>query len=163
MFEEVRNVMERQQRLLALDEQLVTALFAPAVNAHAVDYDVAGESRNQPKASHSTDALIEQLLPLSEFYQEINAPLSAAIWGIGNSVSYMRRQRSLVSILFETKRASHRTFIAVKGLLATAAIQFSDGTASTVVTSNAMQNLSAYQAITEQAIRNLTSSNAREA
>ena len=100
--------------------------------------------------------MIAQLLPLSEFYEGINPPLSSALWGIWNSVRHFRGQRSLLSILFERKTSKANAFVALRALAATAAIQFSDGTAYIVVTSDAPNNLAAYERYAEETIQNLS-------
>ena len=92
-----------------------------------------------------------------EFYQRINLPLSAALWGIWNSVRYFRRLRSFLSIVFERKASNEKAFVTVRALAAAAAIQFSDETASAVVTSDALDHLAAYERYAEETIRNLSS------
>lgn len=153
MLDDFKKTIENQKVLQSLDERLLKALFAPAVNAGVFEFD--GMPWEAPANRERADALIDQLLPLSEFYQQNNPPLSAAIWGIWNAVRYLRRQRSLLSILTESKKKDEETFVAVRALVATAAIQFADGTASTMVTSDAMNNLATYRKCAEEAIRNI--------
>jgi hypothetical protein len=65
--------------------------------------------------SCSADDLIALLLPLSEYYQEINPPLSTALWGIWNASRSFRRQRSVLSMLFERKRKDVSVFAEIRG------------------------------------------------
>lgn len=154
MFDDIKRDLENARALLALDEQVVDALFTPATEAGVFKF--AGSPWRDPANRHRTDAFIDQLLPLSEFYQEVNPPLSAAILGVWNAVTYLRRQRSLRAILRASKKTNEDLFAGVRGLIATAAIQFSDGNASTVVTSDAMSNLETYRKYVEKAIHNLS-------
>jgi len=157
MFEKLKRNIESAKVLEALDEQLVNALFAPAEKEGVFEF--ADASWRDPANKYRADSFLDQMLPLSEFYQEANPPLSAALWGIWNAVRYLRRQRSFLSTLGESKKTHDKVFVAVRALVATAAVQFSDGTASTVVTSDAMSNISSYRNEVENAIRNLTSLN----
>ncbi len=161
MSDSLKKIIQQQMVLQRLDERLLIALFAPAVREGIFDLDDLSWQRSE--RSQDADKLIAQLLPLSEFYQQINPPLSAALWGIWNSVRYFRRLRSLLSILFERKVSNEKAFVTVRALAAAAAIQFSDGTAPTVVTSDALNNLAAYERYVEETIRNLSSLAARAA
>ena len=154
MFEEFKRTIETARVLDTLDEQVVSSLFAPAARAGV--FLSTGMPWQDPANKYRADVFIRQLLPLSEFYQEINPPLSAALWGIWNAVTYFRRQRSLSSIVSRSKKTNAQIFSGVRALVATAAVQFSDGTASTVETSDAMTNLSSYKKHVEKAIRNLS-------
>jgi hypothetical protein len=155
----LKKIIQQQMVLQRLDERLLIALFAPAVREGIFDLDDLSWQRSE--RSQDADKLIAQLLPLSEFYQQINPPLSAALWGIWNSVRYFRRLRSFLSIVFERKASNEKAFVTVRALAAAAAIQFSDGTAPTVVTSDALNNLAAYERYVEETIRNLSSLAAR--
>lgn len=155
MLDDVKAKIQTAKSILDLDERLVSAVFEPAVKDNV--WMLTDLPWKNPGNKDRADRLIEQLLPLSEYYQSSNPTLSAAIWGIWNSVNYFRRQRSIFSILFESKMKSEKLFIVIRGLVATAAIQFCDTTATTVVTSNAMENFSEYERIAEAAIQKLTS------
>ncbi|MFZ5760480.1 MAG: hypothetical protein ACOY32_12755 [Thermodesulfobacteriota bacterium] len=154
MFDEIKRTVENARILDGLNEQLVNALFAPAEKAGIFAF--SSKQWKNPSSKYKADYLLDQILPLSEFYQEINPPLSAALWGIWNTVRYLRSQRSLFSILGESKKTNDQMFFAIRALIATAAVQFSDGTAFTVATSDAMSNISDYKKNAEQAISNLS-------
>jgi len=155
MLDDVKAKIKTANSILILDERLVSAVFEPAVKDNV--WMLTDLPWKNPDNKDRADSLIEQLLPLSEYYQSSNPSLSAAIWGIWNSVYYFRRQRSIFSILFEGKKKREKLFIDIRGLVATAAIQFCDSTATTVVTSNAMKNFSEYERVAEAAIQKLTS------
>ena len=155
MSDSLKKIIQQQMVLQRLDERLLIALFAPAVREGIFDLDDLSWQRSE--RSQDADKLIAQLLPLSEFYQRINPPLSAALWGIWNSVRYFRRLRSFLSIVFERKASNEKAFVTVRALAAAAAIQFSDETASAVVTSDALDHLAAYERYAEETIRNLSS------
>jgi hypothetical protein len=149
-----RTIIENARVRAALDEQLVDALFAPAVKLGLFEF--AGLTWRNPASKWRAESLINDLLPLSEFYADINAPLSAALWGIWNTTRYLRRERSLFAILFESRKKDEQAFIGVHALAATAALQFADGTAFTVTTSDAMNNIAAYRKHAEKAIHHLS-------
>lgn len=155
MFDDFNAKIQTAKSILDLDERLVSAVFEPAVKDNV--WMLTDLPWKNPGDKDRADRLIEQLLPLSEYYQSTNPTLSAAIWAIWNSVNYFRRQRSIFSILFENKKKSEKLFVDIRGLVATAAIQFCDTTAATVVTSNAMENFSEYERIAEAAIQKLIS------
>ncbi len=91
MSDSLKKIIQQQMVLQRLDERLLIALFAPAVKEGI--FGPAELSWQRSERSQDADKLIAQLLPLSEFYQRINPPLSAALWGIWNSVRYFRRLR----------------------------------------------------------------------
>ncbi|WAK02599.1 hypothetical protein [Methylobacter sp. YRD-M1] len=150
----LKRIKQNAKGVLDLDERLMRAVFEPACRAGVFEESaLPWESLDR---SCSADDLIALLLPLSEYYQEINPPLSAALWGIWNASWSFRRQRSLLSMLFQRKSIDASVFVEIKGLVATAALQFSDGTASTVVTSDAFTNYSGYQKRADAALETLT-------
>lgn len=154
MLKEYRKAISNARELIQLDELLVDALFKPAEEAGV--FDLIGTPWRDPDNRHNADSLIDQLLRLSEFYQGSNPPLSAALWDIWNTVRYLRNERPLLSALIESDKKNLQVFMGVKGLIATAAIQFSDGNASTVTTSNAMSSLDKYKEYVEETIQNLS-------
>ena len=142
------SAIGHQSALQALDDRLLDALFTPAVDSGIVN------SRWQDQANENRGwDLLRQLLPLSEFYHPRNPPLSAAIWSIWNTATYLRNNRSILAMLFEGKRAKEELFIGLRALVATAAIQFADGTAATVVISRG--DMATYRAQTELALARL--------
>lgn len=155
MLDDIKAQIQIARALVELDEKLVNALFAPAAKAGVFEF--TGLRWTDPGNRYRTDEFITDLLPLSEYYQLKNPPLSASIWGIWNALSYFRRQRSFFSKFFETRKKNENLFIAVRGLLATAAIQFSDGNVVTTITSDAYANFSSYQKNVETAIGHLSS------
>jgi hypothetical protein len=155
MFEEIEKQIDTAKSITDLDVILAHAIFAPAVTAGV--FGSAAFSWMHPEQKSAADDLIADLLPLSEYYQQVNPVLSASIWGIWNTLAYLRRPIAIFSLLPKNRRANKRLFIATRALIATAAIQFSSGNASTVVTSDAMQNFRSYRKHAEAAIRNLSS------
>jgi hypothetical protein len=156
MFEETKKQMETAREIADLDVLLVKALFAPASKAGV--FESAAFSWLHPKRKGATDDFIADLRPLSEYYQQINPVLSAAIWGIWNTLDYLHRPMWFTfSLLRRSRRTDKRLFKAISALIATAAIQFSDGNAATVVTSDAKENFSSYRQHAEAALRNLSS------
>jgi hypothetical protein len=141
------------KEILKQDERLLAAVFAPAVAAGVIDEDL--HRWTQASCTDPADALVGELLLLSEYYQDVNPVLSAAIWGIWNSVNYLRRQRPIWLALFESRRVSRRAFTNIRALVATAVIQFADGDAHTVVTSSALVDMARYHANVERAIESL--------
>ncbi|MGH8475604.1 MAG: hypothetical protein ACRER2_07520, partial [Methylococcales bacterium] len=105
--------MQNAKGVLDLDERLIRAVFEPARIAGVFEgSELPWESLD---SSCSADDLIALLLPLSEYYQAINPPLSTALWGIWNASQSFRRQRSLLSMLFERKFKDANVFAEVKG------------------------------------------------
>ena len=139
----------QQRELQTLDDQLLNALFAPAVKEGIVDLrwqDQANENRGWD--------LLRQLLPLAKFYHQRNPPLSAAIWGIWNTATYLRNNRSIPAMLFEGKRSKEQLFVGLRALVTTAAVHFVDGTATAVVTSPV--DMATYPEYTEATLARLT-------
>lgn len=161
MLEKLKMTIEHAKVLEELDELVLNALFAPAEDAGIFD-DEDISSWRDPSRRNRADSLLDQLLTLSEFYQEINPPLSSALWGIWNSVKYFRGQSSFLNAITESKKSNNRVFVGIRALVATAAVQFSDGTASTVATSDAMENLSIYRKRVEEAIFNLSAARPKD-
>lgn len=146
---------QKVRRLIELDERISDALFRPAVvSGYLSDSDMRWAHET---CSDKTEQFLASLLLLSEFYQDKNAILSAALWGIWNSVTYLRRQRSMLPILFERKKKNELFFIHCRGLVTTAAIHFSGGQAKTAITSNAIEDLAAYEANVAKTVNNLAS------
>ncbi|MCL7421249.1 MAG: hypothetical protein M8364_10145 [Methylobacter sp.] len=153
MLEDMKRIKQNAKGVLDLDERLMRAVFEPACRAGVfMESALPWEGLDR---SCSADDLIALLLPLSEYYQEINPPLSTALWGIWNASRSFRRQRSVLSMLFERKRKDVSVFAEIRGLVATAALQFADGTASTIVTSDAFANYSGYRKNAEAALETL--------
>lgn len=155
MLNKILAQIDASKTIVALDKQLLAAVFAPALKGGY--FESSDLAWTEPTCGDPAEALIAQLFPLSEYYQERNPPLSAAIWGIGNALTYLRQQQSFLSIVFESKAQRTKAFDATQALIATAVIQFSDGNARTVITSNAMQDLPRYKAHVEVAMKNISS------
>lgn len=136
--------------VIDLDNRLIKAVFEPARETGVFD-----GSTLPWESSCTADNFIALLLPLSEHYQESNPTLSAALWGIWNASRSFRLQRPLLAKLFERKRKGASVFVELKGLVATAALQFADGTGSTIITSDCMTNYSEYSKKAETALDNL--------
>lgn len=145
---------DKLAELRALDAQLVDALFMPAVRAGA--FSPSSLRWRQDDDKRHADVFHEQLLPLSEFYATVNAPLSAAIWGIANTFNYMRQHRPILKVITESKSMDERLFVGLQALVATAALQFAHGTADTVITSTAPNNMELYRKHVEIAIAHLS-------
>lgn len=160
MLEEYRKAISNARELIDLDDLLVDAVFKPAEEAGV--FEISGSPWRDPHNKHKADSLIDQLLKLSEFYQVSNPPLSAALWGIWNTVRYLRNERPFLSAIIESDKKNSQVFKGVRGLIATAAIQYSDGNAFTVVTSNAISDLDKYKEYVKEAIKNLSAYRSNE-
>jgi hypothetical protein len=79
--------------------------------------------------------------------------LSASLSGIWNASSYLRRQRPIAAILLESRKKRRKLFMHVRGLVATAVVQFSDGVAQTRLTSNALSDMASYEQAVREALR----------
>lgn len=150
MSKDYKNLRHASRELRELDERLVDALFETASSSGL--FEMEGMPWRSKDCDRRAFVFIQQLLTLSEFYQTINAPLSAAIWGIWNTAKFFRNQRSFFSIVLERRAASERDFVDVRGLVATAAVQFAGGTAATIVTSDVYENMDAYRRNVDQAL-----------
>ena len=144
----LEQIKANTQRVIDLDKKLIDALYAPAVAEHdtadGVDQailqrligwkDERLEKGRSKEDREDLRAIVfrESIFELSQFYMEKNPVLSAALWGIWNTSDYLKynadkgkgflsKQPIPIPDLFEHYRA----------LVATAAVQFADGTAYT--------------------------------
>ena len=115
MLEDMKRIKQNAKGVLDLDERLMRAVFGPACRTGV--FEESALPWESLEGSCSADDLIALLLPLSEFYQETNPPLSTALWGIWNASRSFRRQRSLLSMLFERKRKDASVFAEIRGLV----------------------------------------------
>lgn len=150
MVSELRKTLDDARAMMKLDKALVSALFKPAVESHALGPDPLGWQDSA--CAKPGQMLLEQLPLLSEFYQTVNPPLSSAIWSIWDSVSVMRQQKSLLARLIERRRTKNNFFIGLHSLLASAAIQFADGTAATVLHASPIDDVATYRGYAERAM-----------
>lgn len=159
-------IEKRNQRIainkavLDLDVRLIQALFAPAVKAGF--FESPDFSWMQPDFEDAEDAFIRDLPALSEYYQRVNPVLSAAVWAIWDTLRTLRDPWSgWISMwcawIGENRRRSRNRFILCRTIIATAAIRFSDGNASSIMAPRSMDNFVKYKEQVEAAIRNLSS------
>lgn len=149
MLNEVRKSLANHKRLTELDRELVAALYAPAIADFAVDGDDCPWLEEE--WPEQVDDLLSTLLQVSEFYASRNPVLSASLWGIWNASSYLRRQRPILAIFLESRKKRRKQFMHVRGLVATAVVQFSDGVAQTRLTSNALSDMASYEQAVQEA------------
>jgi hypothetical protein len=157
MISEIIEQIDLEKLTLELDNKLVDALFQPALESGYFDQNDFDWMNSNNR--YRIDDFMKALLLLSEFYQEINPVLSASIWGVWNTLQYFFKKRTLFSVFFPRESKDSRLLIAAKALVATAALQFADGTASTVSTSHSLlskKNFEAYKVIAESAIKKLS-------
>ncbi|STR45694.1 hypothetical protein [Iodobacter fluviatilis] len=153
MWKYYKRLVEDTKTLNLLDQQVVDALFKPALQSHVFAPEDLIWSLSE--CAYRSEVFLHQLLPLSEFYQSRNAPLSAAIWGIWNTLQYARGQRGFFATVFTTRSQQKKLFIAARALVATAAVQFSNGEAQTKSTSGALSDLPRYKTYVAETIQHL--------
>ena len=144
------NAHEKTVTLLRLDEKLAHALFEPALASEKLSQ--SDVDWMMPLCPDKAASFLRSLLPLSEFYSSRNPVLAAAIWGIWNSLSYMRRQRSLLAMLFQGQKKKAALFIHYRALVNAALIRFSDGCATTGMNTSAFDDPGNYKLQAEAAI-----------
>lgn len=143
MFEEIKKIQKNSNRIIELDKMLLNALYKNAINNDVFLSDNIKWLKE--KNSSDVDDFISCLLQISEYYSNINPVLSAALWGNWNAISYLHKQRTFLSIIFETEKKRRKKFMHFSGLVATAIVHFADGSATTSVTSTALNNLKNYE------------------
>jgi hypothetical protein len=144
MLEEIRKRLKNGKRLTELDKELVAVLYEPAF-ANGVCPWLSEERSEQ------IDDFLSTLLIVSEYYVDRNPVLSASLWGIWNTVQYLRHTRSSSSILFESRKKREMLFIHLRALVATAVIHYADRNAQTSITSNALSNMADYESKVKEA------------
>lgn len=148
------NLSANMRQLLELDESLVRAVFAPPLKNYAIDEDAM--QWQHPNCVRASQVFLNALLPVSEYYQKLNPPLSAALWGIWNTWSYLLfRDDSWFNTFFLSTKLDAKRLKALKALVATAAVQFADGTAITSVTSNPLSDIDCYKSLAGLALSDL--------
>lgn len=139
-----------------IDTRLMDALFYPAIKADF--FNISSLEWKDPKSRYQGWEFLKDLKTLSEFYQEINPVLSAALWGVWNATRYFRAPPSLLGALFPWQPKQRRLFLDAKALTATAVVQFADGNAYTISTGNVLNNgesFDKYLIAVESAIQHL--------
>ena len=144
----------KARELLETDRSLVDALFEPAILSGSFRRPFYLDWRNE-SCEEKSSSFSESLLPLSEYYMYKNGVLSTAIWGIWNTIRLMRAQRSIINALRENSERKNADFLNYRGLVATAALQFADGTAYTEPTSDALYRIDDYKSLAAEAIQHL--------
>ena len=156
ILNEFKNHIRVAHSILEIDEKLTNALFKPAI-VSGIFYFNSNELEWMNECyRYKGDSFLQSLLRLSEYYQNLNSPLSAALWGIWNTSNYMRNNRSIFFRLFENKKQNETFFISLRAIVATAAIQFADGNALTTITSDAYHNIEEYKKYAENALSKLS-------
>ena len=145
----VREAYSVNKRLAEIDDQLIDAMFQPAID------DGLSEGGSElfwrdPQCGGVADSFKTGLLYMSQFYAEWNPVLSSALWGVWNTIQYSERD-----LRGMTRKRQKADFIRYKALAATAIMHFADGDAYTQMTSDAGQSMDWYELYTKQAIESL--------
>ena len=130
----VREEMAINRRMGEIDDQLIDALFQPAIDDGLSEGGTELFWRD-PKCRSEASSFKTGLLYMSEFYVERNPVLSSALWGIWNTIQYTEQDFAGLS-----RKRQKADFIRYKALTATAIMHFANGDAYTQVTSDAARN-----------------------
>ena len=162
MFEQFNRRLETAKSILDLDVLVVQALFAPAVKAGLFETDDFSWAHSD--CEDAEEAFIEDLPTLSQYYQNLNPVLSAAIWSIWDALNTIETPLVVFSWipmsfswLSKNRWTNRRRFILFRGVIATAAIRFSAGECSTAMVPRPIDDFGSYKEQVEAAIRNLSS------
>ena len=114
------------------DGRLLKALFMPAFKAAYSDVRIEEAKRLWATSlCANPDAVLLDAMPaLAAFYEKTNPVLSSSIWATWNCCSYFRWQKSKLFLIFQGRSSQEKLYFHYSALLATAVLQFADGSSS---------------------------------
>lgn len=129
-IKDIKRRLRTEHELENLEQELLHALYRPVIDAtffnaspHALDW-MEEDCRFKASAFHAS------LKPLSQYYVGINPALSAALWGIWQSLDRLRPHRGFESM----NPADQETdYVRYRSIVTNAVIQFADGDSFTYV------------------------------
>ena len=136
MFERIQHYRKNQVLKEEQEKILIEALYEAARE---------GEERPDPnehrfqKVSGDPDKFIWEIYDLSEYYQDKNAVLSAALWGIWNACSHLRDNSPPPSS--KKEQNAKQLLQNYRALVATAIARFSNEAPNTTDTDDAVSDL----------------------